>query len=48
MYNIGPTNLAPIIREMNNIIKDWRHKLKHHILMILIDGIIDDLDETID
>ena len=44
----GPTNFAPIIREMNNIIKEQRHKLKYHILMILTDGIIDDIDDTID
>ena len=44
----GPTNFAPIIREINKIIKEQCHKLKYHILMILTDGLIDDLDETID
>ena len=44
----GPTNFAPIIREMNRIIKEQKHKLKYHILMILTDGIIDDIDDTID
>ena len=44
----GPTYFSPIIREMNNIIKRQGHNLKYHILMILTDGIIDDLDETID
>ena len=44
----GPTYFAPIIRAMNNIIKKQRHNLKYHILMILTDGIIDDLDSTID
>ena len=44
----GPTNFAPIIREMNKIIKEQKHKLKYHILMILTDGIIHDLNETID
>ena len=44
----GPTNFSPIIRKMNNIIKEQGHNLKYHILMILTDGIIDDLDETID
>ena len=44
----GPTNFAPIIKEMNKIIKEQKHKLKYHILLILTDGIIDDLDDTID
>ena len=44
----SPSNFAPIIREMNNIIKAQGHCLKYHILMILTDGIIDDLDQTID
>ena len=44
----GPTNFAPIIREMNRIIKEQKHKLKYHILLILTDGIIDDIDDTID
>ena len=44
----GPTNFAPIIREMNRIIKEQKHKLKYHILMILTDGMIDDIDDTID
>ena len=44
----GPTNFGPIIREMNKIIKEQNHKLKYHILMILTDGIIDDMDDTIE
>ena len=44
----GPTNFAPIIREINKIIKEEKNKLKYHILMILTDGIIDDMDDTID
>ena len=44
----GPTNFAPIIREMNKIIKQQNHKLKYHILMILTDGAIDDMDDTIE
>ena len=44
----GPTNFAPIIRKMNNKIREQGHNLKYHILMILTDGIIDDLDATID
>ena len=44
----GPTNFAPIIRAMNRIIKEQNHKLKYHILMILTDGVIDDIDDTIE
>ena len=44
----GPTNFAPIIRAMNRIIKEQNHKLKYHILMILTDGVIDDMDDTIE
>ena len=44
----GPSNFAPIIRKMNNIIKEQKNKLKYHILMIITDGTIDDLNETID
>ena len=43
-----PTNFAPIIGEINTIIKQQKHKLKYHILMILTDGIIDDMDDTIE
>ena len=39
----GQTNFAPIIGEMNKIIKEQRNKL-----MILTDGIIDVFDEIID
>ena len=44
----GPTFFGPIIREMNKIIKLENNKSKYHILMILTDGIIDDIDSTID
>ena len=44
----GPTYFAPIIREMIKLIKNQKHKLEYHILMILTDGIIDDLDQTVD
>ena len=44
----GPTYFAPIIREMIKLIKNQKHKLKYHILMILTDGMIDDLDQTVD
>lgn len=43
----GPTNFAPIIKTTNNIIKAENDKLKYHILMILTDGMIDDIDNTI-
>ena len=43
----GPTNFGPIIRTTNNIIKAENDKLKYHILMILTDGMIDDVDNTI-
>lgn len=44
----GPTNFGPIIRAMNEIIKSENNKLKYHILMILTDGMIDDIDATIE
>ena len=44
----GPTNFAPIIRNVNQIIKNSNNKLKYHILMILTDGMIDDIDNTIE
>lgn len=44
----GPTNFGPIIRTMNQIIKSENNKLKYHILMILTDGMIDDIDDTIE
>ena len=43
----GPTNFGPILRTTNNIIKQENNKLKYNILMILTDGMIDDIDETI-
>lgn len=33
---------------MNQIIKEQKHNLKYHILLILTDGIIDDMDDTIE
>ena len=44
----GPTYFSPIIRAMNKIIKNEHNILKYHILMILTDGKIDDIDKTID
>jgi len=43
----GPTNFGPILQTTNNIIKAENNKLKYHILMILTDGMIDDVDNTI-
>ena len=43
----GPTHFGPIIQTTNNIIKAENDKLKYHILMILTDGMIDDIDNTI-
>ena len=44
----GPTYFAPIIRNMNKLIKNENVKYKYHILMILTDGMIDDMDDTIE
>ena len=44
----GPTNFSPIIKKVNEIIKKQNNILKYHILMILTDGMIDDLDDTIE
>ena len=44
----GPTYFGPIIRNINKMIKDEYNNLKYHILMILTDGKIDDIDSTID
>ena len=43
----GPTNFGPILQTTNNIIKQENDKLKYNILMILTDGMIDDIDNTI-
>ena len=43
----GPTNFSPIIRATNNMIKAENDKLKYNVLMILTDGMIDDIDDTI-
>ena len=43
----GPTNFGPIIQTTNNIIRAENDKLKYNILMILTDGMIDDIDNTI-
>ncbi len=44
----GPTYFSPIINEVIKNIKSKRDNLEYHILMILTDGIINDMNETID
>ena len=44
----GPTYFGPIIKNINNMIKIEDNNLKYHILMILTDGKIDDIEKTID
>lgn len=44
----GPTQFGPIIRSFNNIIKQENDKLKYNILLILTDGQIEDVDQTIE
>ena len=44
----GPTYFTPVIKKMNDLIKGEKNHLKYHILMILTDGMINDINETID
>ena len=44
----GPTYFSPIIRRVINNIKQKKNELEYNILMILTDGNIDDLENTID
>ena len=47
----GPTYFAPIIRELNNTVKQELSEgktMNYNILMILTDGLINDMDDTID
>ena len=44
----GPTLFGPIIKTINQMIKNEKNINKYHILMILTDGKIDDIDNTID
>ena len=44
----GPTNFAPIIKATINMIRAENDKLKYNVLMILTDGMIDDIDDTIE
>ena len=44
----GPTNFAPIIKRIINDIKIQNDPKEYQVLMILTDGIIRDMDDTID
>ena len=48
IYFSGPTHFAPIINKIINMIKEEHYIFDYQILMILTDGMIDDLDDTID
>ena len=48
IYFSGPTCFAPIINEIITLIKKDNYIFDYQILMILTDGMIDDLDDTID
>lgn len=43
----GPTYFTPILKATNEMIKMENNKLKYNILMILTDGVIDDVQSTI-
>ena len=43
----GPTYFSPIIRKINEMIEKEKNKLNYYILMILTDGILDDMEKTI-
>ena len=43
----GPTNFGPILKITNDMIRAENDKLKYNVLMILTDGMIDDVDNTI-
>ena len=44
----GPTYFTPIIRQVINMIRSEENPLDYHILMILTDGVINDMNQTID
>ena len=44
----GPTNFSPLIQNVVNKIKRENNPIQYHILLILTDGIINDLQQTID
>ena len=47
LYLAGPTEFAPVIEEVKSRINN-NNIFEYHILMILTDGVINDLPETID
>ena len=44
----GPTNFSPLIQNVVDKIKRENNPIQYHILLILTDGIINDLQQTID
>ena len=44
----GPTHFGPILKITNDMIRRENDKLKYNVLMILTDGMIDDVDNTIE
>ena len=48
LSSAGPTEFCPLVQKVNETIKRENNPLKYHILMILTDGIIYDLQKTID
>ena len=48
LYLAGPTEFCPLIKKVIETIKIENDPLKYHILLILTDGIIYDMRETID
>ena len=44
----GPTYFSPIIKRVIEIIKENNNVMEYQILMILTDGVINDMQETID
>ncbi len=46
---MGPTNFAEVIKEARNyVVKNQRNAKMYNILLILTDGLIHDMVETID
>lgn len=43
----GPTNFAPVINHVSNIAQNRRDGSGYFILLILTDGVITDMPETI-
>lgn len=43
----GPTNFAPVIKHVANIAQSHRDGSRYFILLILTDGVITDMPETV-